>query len=313
MPAAEQRSRDAASLAPPPLTGSQMIKLAALTLAYDVRDRRQDPALRKRPLARALDPRLRQPVFVVGAPRSGTTFLGSCVGRVPEFSYHFEPRFTKAAAGCVYDGSWSEQRAARVFRMSYSVLMLASLHGGRRFAEKTPENSFVIPFLARTLPDARFIHIIRDGRDSAVSHAAKPWLAAASAGRKRRSGPVRGPYPRWWVEPERRAEFVAVSDITRAAWAWRRFTEAALDGLATLPAERVLEVRYESVVSGPMSAAGQIGEFLQVSEPGQQALRSGLAGARPGSVGRWRAELDAHDLPDVDREIAPLLVRLGYA
>ncbi len=54
--------------------------------------------------ARALDPRLHRPVFVIGAPRSGTTFLGSCLGRLPFMSYHFEPRLTKAPARCVYEG-----------------------------------------------------------------------------------------------------------------------------------------------------------------------------------------------------------------
>ena len=309
-----QQTGGATSLAPPPLTWSRMARLAALTLAYDVRDRRRDPALRKRPQARALDPRLHRPVFIVGAPRSGTTFLGSCIGRMPEVSYHFEPRFTKAAAGCVYDGSWSEQRAATVFRVSYSVLMLAALQGGRRFAEKTPENSFVIPFLARALPDAQFVHIVRDGRDATVSHAEKPWLAAASAGRRRRAtGLVRGPYPRWWVEEDRRAEFVAVSDLVRAAWCWRRFTEAAQAGLATLPAGRVLEVRYETVVSDPAGTAGQLAEFLGASPAGRQALRSGLDGAKTSSVGRWRSALSADEVAEIDGEIGPLLSRLGYA
>src|SRR6266702_1780863 len=135
---------------PPPsgLGVGQMVRLGALGLASDIRDRSRDPALRKRPSARALDPRLHRPVFVIGAPRSGTTFLGSCLGRLPEISYHYEPRLTKAAARCVYDGSWSARRAAAVFRLSYSALLLAALDGGRRFSEKNPENSFVIPFLA---------------------------------------------------------------------------------------------------------------------------------------------------------------------
>ena len=126
---------------------------------------------------------------------SGTTFLGSCVGRMPEVSYHFEPRLTKAAARCVYDGSWSERRCATVFRVYYASLLLAGLHGGRRFAEKNPENSFIVPFLAQVFPDAQFVHIMRDGRDAAVSHAEQPWLAAASAGsgRRGRGGQLWGP------------------------------------------------------------------------------------------------------------------------
>ena len=303
---------------PPPPSGlgfGQMVQLGALGLASDIRDRSRDTALRKRPSVRALDPRLHRPIFIIGAPRSGTTFLGSCLGRMPEVSYHFEPRLTKAAARCVYDGSWSEGRCAAVFRGFYSAMLLAGLHGGRRFAEKNPENGFVVPFLAESMPDAQFVHIIRDGRDAAVSHAEQPWLNAASAGSGRhgRGGQMWGNAARWWVEPDRREEFAAVSDIVRSAWCWRRFTEASLAGLATLPAGRSIEVRYESVVSDPMHAADVLAEFLETTRAGLDALRAGLSRAKPDSVGRWRKALDQEQISEVEQEIGPLLARLGYS
>jgi hypothetical protein len=303
--------------APSPSAGlgpRQMLRLGVRGLATDLRDRRRDPALRKRPSARAFDPRLHRPIFIVGAPRSGTTFLGSCLGRLPEVSYHFEPTLTKVAAQYVYDGSWSERRGAAVFRLSYRALLLAALDGGRRFADKNPENSFLVPFLAAMAPGAQFVHIVRDGRDAAVSHAEKPWLAAASAG-SGRVGHARqpfGPHARWWVEPDRREEFAAVPDIVRTAWCWRRFTEAALDGLAALPAGRAIELRYEAVMADPMATAEVLAGFLGTSPAGLEALRGGLAGARPDSVGRWRKALSEHQAAEVGREIRPLLATLGY-
>jgi Sulfotransferase family len=308
-------SAEAGPVLVPRLTWLRTLQLGALSVASDLRDRRREPALRKRPSARALDPRLHQPIFIIGAPRSGTTFLGSCIGRLPEVSYHMEPRLTKAAARCVYDGSWSERRCAAVFRISYSAMLLATLDGGRRFAEKNPENSFVVPFLAAALPGARFVHIIRDGRDAAVSHAEQPWLAAASAGsaRRGRAGQLWGPYPRWWVEPERREEFTQVSDLVRSAWCWRRFTTAALDGTADLSAGRTLELRYEAVVADPAGTEAQLADFLATSPAGRRALRDSLAEARTTSVGRWRGVLADHEVDEVRAEIGPLLTRLGYA
>ena len=299
----------------PDVTWRRMLQLGALGIASDIRDRRREPGLRKRPSARALDPRLVRPIFIIGAPRSGTTFLGSCIGALPEVSYHFEPRLTKAAARCVYDGSWSERRSAAVFRLSDSALLLAALDGGRRFAEKNPENGFVVPFLAAALPQAQFVHIIRDGRDAAVSHSEQPWLAAASAGtaRRGRGGQLWGPYPRWWVEPARRAEFTQVSDLVRSAWCWRRFTTAALDGLAELPASRMLELRYEPLVRDPAGAAGLLADFLETSPAGLRSLRDSLSQARTSSVGRWRGILAERDIAEVQAEIGPLLSRLGYA
>jgi hypothetical protein len=303
---------------PPPPLALTPWRLAALTargLVSDRRERRRDRALQpsRGITPRALDPRLRAPVFVLGAPRSGTTFLGSCIGALPEVSYHFEPRVTKAAARMVYEGTWSERRAARVFRRSYRLLLLAAGDGGRRFVEKNPENCFVVPFLVRTFPDAKFVQIVRDGRDVAVSHAEKPWLSAASAGsgRRGRGGQAWGPWARWWVERERADEFAAASDLTRTAWSWRRFTSAARDALAQLPADRVLTVRYEDVVSRPEEAARTIGAFFGHAEP-PESLRAALATADPSSIGRWRQALDDEGLAVVEREAGALLRDLGY-
>lgn len=309
------RAVGAAAPQAPDLTWWRAVRLGVLGLAADLRDRRRDPALRNPLSARALDPRLRRPVFVIGAPRSGTTFLGNCLGRLPDISYHFEPRLTKAAARCVYDGSWSARRGAAVFRLSYSALLLAALDGGHRFAEKNPENSFLVPFLAREFPGAQFIHIVRDGRDATVSHAEQPWLMAASAesGRRGRGGQLHGPQARWWVEASRRDEFAQVPDIVRAAWCWRRFTEAALEGLALLPLGQAAEVRYEAMISDPEGTADRLADFLGASAAGRDGLRTGMGRARPDSVGRWRAALSDSDIADVQAEIGPLLARLGYA
>lgn len=309
------RTRPAA-VAPqsPELNWHRIMRLGALGVVSDLRDRWHDPSLRNRPSLRALDPQPRRPVFIIGAPRSGTTFLGNCLGRLPGISYHFEPRLTKAAARCVYDGSWSTRRGAALFRLSYGSLLLATLDGGHRFAEKNPENSFLVPFLAAQFPDAQFVHIIRDGRDATVSHAEQPWLAAASAtsGQRGAGGQLHGPSARWWVEPQRREEFSQVPDIVRSAWCWRRFTESALEGVAGL-ADRAAEVRYEGMVGNPAATADMLADFLDLSLAGRDRLHEGLTRVRTDSVGRWRRTLGQPELADVLAEIGPLLSRLGYA
>jgi hypothetical protein len=289
--------------------------LGAVGLVSDHRERKRLTGRTTPPRSlRSMSPRLLRPIFIVGAPRSGTTFLGSRIGMVPEISYHFEPRLTKAAAAFIDQGLWSERTAARVFRANYSALLLAGLHGGLRFAEKNPENCFIIPFLARVFPDATFISIVRDGRDAAVSLAEKPWLAAdtAGSGRRGRGGQEWGPVPRFWVEPERREEFTEVTDLERSIWCWRRFTSAALEGIAELPADRHLGVRYESLVTDPDAAAGPLADFLELEGDSREILRQALHEADPGSVGRFRSRISAEDAADMHRQAGGLLEQLGY-
>ncbi len=100
----------------------------------------------------SVKPALRSPIFLFGAARSGTTFLGECVGNLPEVSYHHEPVATKAAGRNVYEGTWGERRSRMFFRGVYSWLLRYQLEGGLRFCEKTPTNALLLPFLGRCLP-----------------------------------------------------------------------------------------------------------------------------------------------------------------
>ena len=299
----------------------QLARWARRTVVADRRSYKRSRA-KGRPLSlrrvlRALVPDLREPIFVVGAPRSGTTFLGVCLAELPGISYHFEPVATKAAARYVYEGRWKASRAGRFYRTVYAWLMRIHLDGDLRFAEKTPQNSLVIPFLYEAFPDARFIHIIRDGRDVALSYSRKPWLQAsqAASGRYEPGGYRYGPYARFWVERERVREFETTSDIRRCAWAWRRFTEGALDAASNLPAGQYHEVRYEALVADPAGEAARLLGFLGEREDEPRGLfrEAVVEGANPGSVGRWERELSGDQVQEIEEEAGGLLRRLGYA
>ncbi len=260
-------------------------------------------------------PNLRRPIFVVGAPRSGTTFLGKCVQAIPSVSYHYEPPATKAAARYVYEGTWSDRKARFFYRQVYSWLMRIHMDGELRFAEKTPTNCLIIGFLHKAFPDAQFVHIIRNGRDAALSHSKKEWLGVALAGSGRRdmSGQLIGPYPRFWIEPERRQEFETTTDIHRCIWTWRRFTESALDQARCLPKKQYHELRYESLVTHPREEADRLLEYLEVRDSLSRRLFHEAADrAKPQSIGAGARELSSDALRQIDDEAGVLLRTLGY-
>lgn len=304
--------------APTPISWSNMLGWALKTYRAERRYYRRlgrGRRLTSRRLRASLIPSIDRPVFVLGAARSGTTFLGDCVGRLPELSYHHEPPATKAAGRYAYEGPWGERRSRMFFRWVDAWLLRVELDGDLRFCDKTPTNALLMPFLDRSFTGAQFIHIIRDGRDAAASHLGKPWLRAdaAASGVREPGGYLHGPWAPWWVETERRAEFESTSDVHRAIWAWRRYTEQALkDGPPMGPA-RYHELRYESLVAHPREEGERILDFLQISRPASRAaLLDALQRVETGSVGSWKRTFGAADLAVIEADSGDLLRSLGY-
>ena len=241
-----------------------------------------------------------RPVFVVGSPRSGTTFLAGAVGSQPGFVDLGEVRPVKASIE-----RWEslpEEQAAQEVRATIERVRAFAFVRDLRSVEQTPELSFVVRAAVRAYPRATVLHIIRDGRDVVCSLLEKGWLRDRSGHDD--VGKPYGTFVRSWVEPERRDEFVRASDATRAAWAWRRYVTAA----RAVPAH-TLEVRYEETAADPAAVADTIAARLR-TEP--EPLRASLTAVHGRSVGRWRRELTPEQIDDVEREAAPLLRELGY-
>ena len=123
----------------------------------------------------SLRPGLR-PLIILGAPRSGTKLLRSLLGRsrncttIPYGINHVW------RLGCSPDAPdrrlSSDGTAQRARQIRSHLLDLAEAHdtpASGYLVEKTCANTLRVPFVGQILPDARFIHILRDGRDAAVS------------------------------------------------------------------------------------------------------------------------------------------------
>jgi hypothetical protein len=239
-------------------------------------------------------------VFVVGSPRSGTTFLAGAVGAQPGFVDLGEVRPLKANVDRWM--SLAEEEAARELRSTVERVRRLAFVRDLRPVEQTPELSFVVGAAVRAYPQATVLHIIRDGRDVVCSLLAKGWLREREGHDDARK-PF-GVHPRAWVEPDRRDEFTRAREAARAAWAWRRYVSAA----RAAPAH-TLEVRYEDIAHDPGAAAAMIAARLE-TDP--EPLAEALAAVHSRSVGRWRRDLRAEQVADVEREAGPLLRELGY-
>jgi hypothetical protein len=233
-------------------------------------------------------------VFVVGCPRSGTTFVGRAIGGLPGFVDLGEVTPWKAAL--------PSSPSAEELRAILERIRRIGLARGLRGVEQTPETAHVLGAALAAYPEALAVHALRDGRDVVCSLLERGWLNADREG----SDDARLPYgsePRFWVEPERREEFTRVSDARRCAWAWRRYVEA-VRGAGV--GDRLLEVRYESLAS----SADRLAEFLDANVA---SAHRAIDRFRDSSIGRWKRELTPEQLADVEAEAGPLLAELGYA
>lgn len=244
-----------------------------------------------------LDDRL---VFVVGSPRSGTTFLAGAIGALPGFVDLGEVAPVKSAVPELT--ALAPDEAARRLRRILVVSRRVGLVGSVRAVEQTPEMAFLVAAIPAAFPEARVVHIVRDGRDVVCSLLEKPWLRREQTQRDDAGVPY-GAYARFWVEPERREEFEAASDASRAAWVWRSYLTAARAGTA-------FELRYEELASDHERVGAELARHLDAPvEP----LVAALGQAHAESIGRHRRDLSAVQLADVEAEAGDLLRELGYS
>ena len=116
--------------------------------------------------------------FVVGCGRSGTTILGKVLAQHPQISYRFEPYhlwaaldyrtdvlnlFHRGNAHLIMDKTFATAKTQQIFARLFWP------QTGQMLIEKTPLNVFRIGYLRAIAPQAKFIHIVRDGVDVAHS------------------------------------------------------------------------------------------------------------------------------------------------
>lgn len=196
-------------------------------------------------------------VFVVGAPRSGTTWLQRLLAAHPRvatgqeshlFSEFVGPqlrawrkhlRSAPVERGGVGPGCYHTEEQFLAILRDYMLRLLAPLIEARGeaelFVEKTPGHALYVAEIHELLPEARFIHIIRDARDVVVS-----LLTAA------------GSWGQGWA-PERTA---------RAALLWERHVRSARTAGRALGARRYHEVHYEELARDGAPTLERLFDFV---------------------------------------------------
>jgi hypothetical protein len=164
-----------------------------------------------------------------------------------------------------------------------------------RWAETTPGHLLHMQEIADQIPGARFVHVIRDGRDVAASLARQGWIHPLPFDRQR---PALAAAAYWrWLIGTGRSEGRALGDA-------------------------YLEIRYEDLVDRPQETLDHVAAFIgqpldyaQIQQVGIGSVgrpNTSFPEAKGGFKGRWRTELSAEDARSVDAILAAPLRDLGY-
>ena len=278
------------------------------------------PLSRPRP-APALPPALAQPVFVIAAPRSGSTLLFETlaashqlctVGGEAHWLTESIPALRVGAAGVESNrlvasqctdairAQLIEQIATRCVDAQGRPVMPAQ---GLRFLEKTPKNALRVPFFDRAFPDARYVFLWRDPRENLGS-----LIDAWQSGRWKTYNGLPGfdgPWslllpPGWaWLNGKPVAEI--------AAWQWDCTNRLALDDLESLAPGRFISVNYSALVADPAATIERIFAFLGLTP--DAGILARVAAALP-EARHTLASPDPQKWRRHEAQITPLLPRL---
>jgi hypothetical protein len=276
-------------------------------------------------------------LFIVGCPRSGTTLLRRIVDAHPEVAITKETHWIvqlledghaapteppvspqllerlvshRRFARLKLDPRRLERLVAHEEPVSYAEFVTAvydlfgELRGKRLVGDKTPRYVRHIPTLHSLWPRAKFVHLIRDGRDVCLS--------------------VRN-----WNKDKRFVTRISTFEedpvSTIALW-WEQLVRLGREAGAELPADLYQEVRYERLVAEPAVECRGLCQFLGVpydermlrfhegrtkDDPQLDAKRAW----RPITPGlrSWRTEMAGGDIERFEAVAGDLLGELGYA
>lgn len=270
------------------------------------------------------------PFFIVGSSRSGSTLLRLMLASHSRIAIPSETRYliplleafpcerplrenemSAAVSMMTSHHTWPDMgldaaefrnRAAhsREVRLRDLVEMVYRRHmeieGKSRWGDKTPAYIEIVPALATMFDDAKFIHLIRDGRDVAKSFQRQGW-----------HGPWMHGYAREWL---------------RAVELDMQLSETRLN-------ERILRVRYEDLVLQPEATLRRICAFIDERFEDRMLLwRGGVdkgipdrekrihsslgRDIDPSDVSRWKREMTAREVFVAEALIGTQLSHFGY-
>lgn len=278
--------------------------------------------------------KVRQPVFVIGAPHSGADLLARALKRSQGFHFTVgQPSvisvvYAFARAPSIQQGrgeatatvlrdafaqAWQLtpescqacQAECQRARASATALTCVDEREITRYGDATPTLMYCAEALVDAFPDAKIVQIIRDGRDVVAAMLSDPselaWFRPGLANVE-----TEFPNPFFGTETEAdRDGWEKLSPAGKCAMRWRGSVHKLARLRNSLSAEQLTTFRYEQVVADPQAAAHALAAFVEA-----KVGKIEVPYRRKG--GGWRQLLSPAQLAEVERIAGAQLRRVGY-
>jgi hypothetical protein len=286
------------------------------------------------------DIKLDRPLIVVGAGRSGTTLIRDALMQhkdVASFEFEMNALWKYGNEHIDHDMlSVKRHYSHAVSDYIENTFVRKSVEFGRpRLLDKTVANVMRLAYIQEVLPDARILHVIRDGRSVSASAMAR-WSAKHPSSyflKKLKTVPLRS-LP-WFTFYVIKSKYLALvrGTVHRQTWGsrwpgfdrdvtelplaticakqWTLQVEAALAQKAMLKPNTYMEIRYEELVSNPQKVFDEVRCFFELDydEKFNSWVNSAVDDSR---TDKWHKNLNEEQLGLVLEQSSHLLRSLGY-
>src|SRR5215469_14232898 len=283
-----------------------------------------------------------QPVFVIGAPHSGSDLIGRALKQSAGFHLTIGQEAVQSVV-YAFARSPSIQRgrgdaAATVMRDAFAQAWQVTAHccltcspvcrqAGQvtgpaccvaerdilRYGDASPDLMYCADVLVDAFTDAKLVQIIRDGRDVVAAMLADPlslsWFKPGMANVESEF-----PNPFFGIETEEDlAVWRELSPAGKSAMRWRGSVRAMARLRSALSAEQLTTLRYENLIRHAASTAAAVSDFVGDTIKPIHVRASRRHGSRDVEPGVWRRVLTSAQISEVESIAGPDLRRVGYA
>lgn len=289
---------------PPSAMGSSPVGNSAAVVSRDPTPTRIDstPHPQTRPAA---VPHFDRPVFIVSAPRSGSTLLFETLARSPSVvSLGGESHAVIEGLASLHPArhGWQSNRLTAQDADPETIADLKSRfvsglrdHQGVppsadrpfRLLEKTPKNALRVPFLAEAFPDALFIYLVRESHES-ISSILEAWRSGRFVTYPELPG-WSGPWSLLLIPGWQKLVGRPLNEV--AAAQWDTANRILLDDLERLPRDRWCSVSYTDLIGDPQATIERLCRFASL-DWNEDLRHSALPTARhtltPPAPNKWK-------------------------